>query len=223
MATATNRGTREGAAAVLHGVSYQEYARLTGLDANRHLRMAYFDGTLEMMSPRIHNHEHPSRRISLIITTVATTLGINYEAIGSGTIRRRGDGPLKGTGREPDQGFYFANVDRFPPDRDPDLDAGDPPPDLWVEVDNRVSSRAKLPTYARLGVPEVWRYRSESKTLRSLRLVEGTYQPIEFSLALPVLTPALVLEALNAGGSMREGEWLPWLQRWAVRFRPAQA
>ncbi len=221
MATVTKRGTHEAAAAVLHGVSYREYARLTGLDANRHLRMAYHDGTLEIMSPRISSHELPSERIALIIRVVALNIGINYEAIGSGTVRRRGDGPLKGTGREPDKGFYFANVDRFPTDREPDLDAGDPPPDLWLEVDNRVSSQAKLPTFARLGVPEVWRYRSQTNTLRFLHLIEGKYEPITHSLALPVLTPALVLEALNAGGSMREGEWLRWLQPWAERFRPA--
>ena len=222
MATVTQEESATGQAdvCVLHGVPFKMYARLTRHPDNAHLRMAYWDGTLEIMSPRIHKHEKPSRRISLIITTVAVVLKINYEGIGSGTIRLRGDGPLKGTGREPDTGYYFANVDRFPPDRDPDLDAGDPPPDLWVEVDNRVSSRAKLPTYARLGVPEVWRYRSETNTLRFLRLVEGSYQPLDRSLALPVLTPAVVLEALDAGATMREGVWLPWLQAWAERFRP---
>ena len=222
MAAIPQQTTRESAAAVLHGVSYKEYARLVKLDANRHLRMAYHDGTLEIMSPNIQEHEKPSRRISLVVTTVAVARGVMYEATGSGTYHRAGDGPRKGAGREADQSFYFQNVDRFPMDRDPDLDAGDPPPDLWVEVDNRASSRAKLPTYARLGVPEVWQYRSPSRQLRFFRLIGQAYEPIDRSLALDVLTPGLVLEALAAGIGLREGAWLPWLNRWAEQFPPGR-
>ena len=214
---------REGAAAVLRGVSFQQYLRLVRHPGNRSLRFAYFDGTLEIMSPRIHKHERPAGRIRLIVTTVAGVLGLNYEGIGSGTIRKRGDGPLKGTGREPDEGFYIQNVDRLPQDRDPDLDAGDPPPDLWVEVDNRVSSRGRLPTYARLGVPEVWQYRAESGKLRFLVLEGSDYRRVDRSLALPVLTPALVLEALQAGAGVPEGTWVRWLRAWAEPFRPPVA
>ena len=210
MATVTTR--EESGVTVLCGVSYKEYARLTQHPGNSHMRMAYFDGTLEIMSPKIHKHEGPSRRISLIITKVADALDINYEGIGSGTFRRAGDGPLKGTGREPDQGFYLTNLDRFPTERDPDLDAGDPPPDLWVEVDNRSSSRSRLPTYARLGIPEVWQYRAESKKIRFLRLDGSEYRSIDRSLALTVLTPDLVREALKHGEGLAEGTWVKWLR-----------
>ena len=41
---------------------------------------------------------------------------------------------------------------------DVELDAGDPPPDLVVEVDITSPSLDKLPIYVRLGVTEVWRY-----------------------------------------------------------------
>ncbi|MBO0719619.1 MAG: Uma2 family endonuclease, partial [Blastocatellia bacterium] len=34
----------------------------------------------------------------------------------------------------------------------------DPPPDIVVEIDIHHSSVAKLPIYAALGVPEIWRY-----------------------------------------------------------------
>ncbi len=220
MATVTKRGTQEAAAAVLHGVSYREYARLTRLDANRHLRMAYYDGTLEIMSPGMHEHEQPSRRISTIITSVADVLNLPYNGTGSFTVRRQGDGPRKGTGREADQSFYFASVDRLPMDREPSLDAGDPPPDLWVEVDNRSSSRTRLPTYARLGIPEVWQYRVESKQIRFLRLENIQYLSLEQSLALPVLTPALVEEALRHGATMIESHWVRWLREWSAQFHP---
>jgi hypothetical protein len=66
-------------------------------------------------------------------------------------------------------------------------------------VDNRGSSRGRLPVYAALGVPEVWRYRVRRGELRFVRLVDGAYEPLDRSLALPMLTPALVLEALALG------------------------
>ena len=223
MATATQLDRQDSGVTVLRGVSFREYTRLTRHPANRHLRMAYFDGTLEIMSPGIRQHGIPSRRFGLIIAAVAIALRLDYEATGAGTFRRRGDGPRKGTGREPDASFYFASFDRLPQDRDPDLDAGDPPPDLWVEVDYRASSTARLPTYARLGVPEVWQYRSPSRSLRFLRRAGDRYEPIDRSLSLPVLTPELVLEALAAGETLGEGRWLPWLLQWSQQFRPRVA
>src|SRR4051794_31662694 len=88
----------------------------------------------------------------------------------------------------------------------------DPPPDLWIEVDNRGSSRGRLPLYAALGVPEVWRYRVKQGRLWFGRLRDDHYVPIEQSLALPMLTPQLILEALKLGESLSESEWDPILR-----------
>ena len=160
--------------AVLHGVPFKAYVRLAMAPENRHLRMAYHDGTQEIVSPKLRNHEGPSDKLRIIITTIANRLGLPFDGSGSYTYRRAGEGPYRGKGKEPDQCFYFVNTGKVPRNRDPDLDAGDPPPDLWIEVDNRVSSAGRLPIYAALGVPEVWRYRARRKTLQFLRLVEGS-------------------------------------------------
>ncbi len=218
MATMTHQDRQHPDVTMIRGVSFKQYARMTQHPGNSHMRMAYFDGTLEIMSPKLRKHEGPSRRISLIITTVADVLDINYEGTGSYTFRRAGDGPLKGTGREADQSFYLGNVASLRTDRDPDLDAGDPPADLWVEVDNRSSSRSRLPTYARLGIPEVWQYRAESQKIRFLRREGTSYVPIDRSLALPVLTPALVQEALKHGEGLTEAIWVKWLREWVKQF-----
>ena len=218
MATVARSDRRHPDVTVLRGVSFKEYSRLTRLAANRFLRMAYWDGTLEIMSPILLEHERFSDRLRLLITTVADVLHLVYEGSGSFTLRRKGEGPRKGTGREADQSFYIQNVARLPMDREVDLVAGDPPPDLWVEVDHRASSRARLPTYARLGVPEVWQYRAETRKIRFLRLDGGASIQIDLSLALPVLTPALVQDALNQGRDMVESEWVKWLRVWARRF-----
>jgi Uma2 family endonuclease len=199
---------------VIHAVRFKDYVKIVMTPENRHLRMAYHDGTLEIVSPKLRKHERPSDKLRIVITTVADRLGLPYDGTGSYTYRRAGNGPYRGKGKEPDQSFYFANAGRVPKDRDPNLDAGDPPPDLWVEVDNRVSSKGRLPVYSSLGVPEVWRYRANRKTLQFLGLVGDSYETIDHSRSLPQLTPALVLEALELGGDISESEWVRLLREW---------
>ena len=205
---------------ILHRVPYRAYARLTGAWDNRHLKMAYHDGTLEVLSLRLYRHERASIRLRTLVTTVAQRLGLAYEGTGGTTFRRGGDGPFRGKGKEPDESFYFTSLGRISPRRGFDLDAGDPPPDLWVEVDGRLSRQGRWPVYAALGVPEVWSYRAGRETLRFLRLVEGQYRPIDRSLALPVLTPALVLEALASGDGLFDSEWVRVLRGWVDRTIP---
>ena len=217
MATAT-RSHRD--VLVLERVPFKTYVRLSRAEENQHLRMAYHDGTLEIVSPATQKHEIPSRRLSILVAMVADRLRLRYHGTRSSTYRRSGTGPFSGKGKEPDESFYFANVDRMPRDRDPNLDAGDPPPDLWIEVDHRVSSSARLPIYASLGVPEVWRYRSRRKTLQFLGLVDGLYVPIVMSRALPGLTPSLVIEGLTIGVGLLDSEWTPLLRNWVDRTSP---
>lgn len=218
MATATRREHPD--VTVLRDVPFDVYVQLVEGPANYHLRMAYHDGTLEIVSPIKLEHERPSRRLALIVCAVAEALGLAYEGTENTTFKRAGAGRLLGVGKEPDKAFYIANVARLPRDREVDLNAGDPPPDLWIEVDNRASSAGRLPIYAALGVPEVWRYQAKSGRLRFLRLAGDHYEPIERSPSLPVLTPALVLEALSLGGGLREVEsnWVRLLRDWTSRL-----
>ena len=164
----------------------------------------------------------PSDRLRIIITTVADRLGLPYDGTGSYTFRRAGEGPIEGKGKEPDQSFYFANAGRLPTDRDPDLDAGDPPPDLWIEVDNRVSSAGRLPVYAALGVPEVWRYRSGRRRLQFLRLVEA----LRADRPEPLLARADAGPGPGSPGPGRrplESEWVRLLRDWVARTIPRPA
>ena len=216
MATVTNRDldVRLPDVRFLYGVPYKTYVRLIRHPNNRHTRMAYYDGTLEIVSPIYYVHEGWSRRLSVIVTMVAKALNLDYNGTGGMSFHRAGDGPLKGKGKEPDQSFYFESLGRFPFDRNPEIDAGDPPPDLWIEVDHRVSSKGRLPVYAALGVPEVWQYRVNRKVVRFLRLIDGIYQPTDRSLSLPVFTPARVLEAMALGQDVAESEFVRRLEVW---------
>jgi Uma2 family endonuclease len=204
----------------LYLVPYDIYRHLSDAQENRHLRMIYLDGTLEIVSPRLEEHEIPSRWLSAVVTHVADHLGLPYHGAGSTTFRRQGVGVFGGQGKEADQSFFIQNAHRITRGRQLDLSAGDPPPDLWIEVDHRGSSKRRLNVYAALGVPEVWRYRARRNRLQFLQLVDSRYQPIDRSLALPVLTPELVLEALALGEGRLESEWIRLLRDWIARTFP---
>jgi Uma2 family endonuclease len=197
---------------VLYGVRYDDYVRLRRDESNNHVRMTYHDGTLELMSPAAL-HEKPVRRLGMLVTVVANQLGLSYDGSRSTTIHRGEKGRKKGHGKEPDESFYFANAARIAAKTSIDLEV-DPPPDLWIEVDNRSSSRGRLPVYTALGVPEVWRYSVSSRRLWFGRLTGGGYEAIDRSLSLPMLTPALVLEALALGENLMESAWIQLLGDW---------
>ncbi|WP_019498251.1 Uma2 family endonuclease [Pseudanabaena sp. PCC 6802] len=65
-----------------------------------------------------------------------------------------------------------------------------PPPDLVVESDYRHSSIDKFSLYAALGVPELWRYRK--KNLEVYQLIDGKYEQVTCSAALPTFPIAEV-------------------------------
>jgi Uma2 family endonuclease len=196
----------------LHGVPYDFYEEVRLAPSNDHARMTYYNGTLEIMSP-LYRHEKSSRRLGALILLVTSTLGIVCQGAGSTTFKQRGEGRKKGWGKEPDQSFYLASEPRIRGKVKIDLES-DPPPDLWIEVDHRGSSRGRLPLYAALGIPEVWRFNSRAKRIWFGRLEGGTYAEIDRSLALPMLTPEMVIEALSLGEGLSESEWAALLRTW---------
>ncbi len=201
---------------VLRDVAWESYCQLRDEESNDHLRMTYLDGTLTIMSPQLV-HDLDSRRFLHVITAVAKAWRIQFLAVGTTTLRRRGRANLKGAAKEPDEGFYLGDdVNRIRGKTTLDL-AIDPPPTLAIEVDNEADSEAALPTYARIGVPEVWRFHARDRTLWFGRLAGEIYEEIDRSRVLPRLTPSLVMEAVHtAQAACRdELEWHDWLEAWA--------
>jgi Uma2 family endonuclease len=179
--------------------------------------MAYHDGVLETMSPELR-HDRGSRRIHEVVMAYCEAFGVPCLMAGTTTARKGRPGTLKGRGKEPDASYFLRNDAEAIRGKDSVDQAVDPPPSLWVEVDNWGSSKTREETYAALGVPEVWRYRAPRKALRFLRLAAGVYEEIPSSASLPGLTPQIVLEALDEADrlvddaawrrSLRE-VWLP--------------
>ena len=89
---------------------------------------------------------------------------------------------------------YVRNADRIIGRHKIDLES-DPPPDVVVEIDVTNESLSKLPIYAALGVPEIWRY--DGRTAQFYELAGDAYRNESESRSFPRLKPAMLAEALE--------------------------
>jgi Uma2 family endonuclease len=207
--------SEEAPGTVLRGISWKTYLKLRDNPENYHIRMSYLDGELILMSPELI-HEDRAELLGLLIRGVTAGLGLEAKGIRTTTLRK-GTSRKKGSGKEPDNAFYLGqNERRMRKMKTLNLEV-DPPPDLAIEVDHKADSKRALKLYARLGVPEVWRYDVKNHTLWFGRLDGPSYVEIERSVALPRLTPALVLHAMDVfdQGEMGENAWFEWIKAWA--------
>ena len=90
----------------------------------------------------------------------------------------------------------------------------DPPPDLAVETEYSRSIVDKLPIYASLGIPEIWR--SDGAAIIALHLgADGQYQAQEFSWNLPFLRVAELNRFLLQFDGTDETAWIRSFRAWA--------
>ena len=145
---------------VLPCVSWETYERLLADDEERRVpRMTYDQGVLELVTPSMP-HEVDAATITRIVDIVAAILGIPIRSAGSTTFRRK---DLE-RGFEPDASFYIQNEARIRGQREVDLTV-DPPPDVVLEMEMSRSALDKLPLFASMGIPEVWRCDGQRVTI----------------------------------------------------------
>ncbi len=186
---------------LLSNVSWGTYERLLKDHQNSSAPRFTFDrGMLEIMSPS-PEHEKLNRRIAQLVLAVTEEMDIEAEDFGSTTFRRE---DLE-RGFEPDSCFYIQNEEQVRGKDRIDL-AFDPPPDLVIEIDITSPSINKLPIYARLGVPEVWRY--DGGKLEILKLENDEYVESTESVALPSLTSSVLSQLVERSKSLRRTVWL---------------
>ena len=193
---------------ILRNISWATYQCLLADHADSSApRFAYDRGTLEITSP-LAEQEEPNRAIALLVEVVAEELGLDLRNLGSTTLKRED----VQRGVEPDSCFYILSEPRVRGKAGIDL-ALDPPPDLVVQIDITSPSLEKLPIYAQLGVPEVWRYDGHSVTI--LRLAGEAYVAAAESAALPPLTGEVLSRFVAASKTQPRTAWLRALRAWA--------
>jgi Uma2 family endonuclease len=208
MVAVKNRADR----VLLYNVSWEQYETFLEASGDRSsARMAYDNGTLEIMTP-LPEHEYFKEAIGDAVKDAAEELEIDYESYGSTTWRKQ----IKLAGVEPDNCFYFQNEAIVRGRLDLDLSQGDPTPDLVLEIDMTSKSLDRFPIYARLGVPEIWSY--DSGALKIYHLHNGEYVSAQLSLALPQLPiqelPQLIEAHRQAGRRAIRKAVREWARQW---------
>jgi Uma2 family endonuclease len=161
-------------------ISWELYEDMLEAIGERPIHMTYDQGRLEIvtLSPL---HEKVKTAIARLLEAYADAIDVDIEGLGSTTFKRK---DLR-RGLEPDECYYVAHAADVAGKNKLDLKV-DPPPDLAIEVEISPPDVARVPIYAALGVPEVWRY--DARGLTPMRRVRsGMYVPAERSLAFPDL------------------------------------
>src|ERR1700712_4249955 len=129
---------------------------------NRPIRVTFFRGRIEIMSP-LPEQEEFKKIIARLIEAMSLQRGLPMRGFGSTTFRRE----REESGLEPDECYYLKNELKVRGMKRVDSIVH-PPPALAVEVDITHRSIPREPIYAALGVPEVWRYDGTKLSVRLL-------------------------------------------------------
>jgi Uma2 family endonuclease len=149
----------------------------------RHVRVTYADGEMELMT-LFRAHERAKKKLAMFVEALAAELEIDIDAAGSMTFRR--EDLVRGL--EPDECYWIQHesIMRDRNDHDPDRD---PPPDLAIKVEVSRRTMDRMEIYAKLKVPEVWRW--DGHRLTFCGLVRGRrYEEMTHSRAFPPLRSA---------------------------------
>lgn len=162
MATVMERPPRPQGYLQLDDISWQLYDILQDGLGERHLRITFDRGKLEIMtlSPEHERIKHSLRRL---VEILLEELDLPEACFGSMTFREE---ELE-KGLQPDECYWIQNEEAVR-----DMDEFDPkihpPPDLVLEVDITSSSIDRLSIYETFGVVEVWRWHDNHLEFRIL-------------------------------------------------------
>jgi Uma2 family endonuclease len=216
MSTAVVSAPAPGQSLLLWDVDWTTYTRFLRLFAERPgYRLTYDRGDLEIMAPLV-NHDDQADFLGDVVHVVTEELGLPLHRGGSVTIRRR---PVK-RGIEADRCFWIANAHKMKGRKRLDL-RRDPPPDLAIAVDVTRSCMDRMSIYAKLRVPEIWRLSEDALTFHILH-ANGRYEAADMSKAIPILTPAKVMEfVLMAREADDQNTVTRQLRRWVRKAKRA--
>jgi Uma2 family endonuclease len=198
---------------IQHGVGWHDYEEL--LDAvgeASSVRICYDEGTLQVMSPS-SKHEYVTQLIERLVDRISIRQRIKVLFYGSSTLKKQSEQQ----GAEPHACFYVQTADVVGTKEQIDFNT-DPPPDVVLEIDIHHESISKFPIYAAFGVPELWRYDGEALTIYHLR--DGQYVLSDASLALPIITSAVLTKFLARSPKEDQYDIVLAFEAWLSGQRP---
>jgi Uma2 family endonuclease len=196
-----------GRSLVLDNVDWRTYSRLLrAFDGRRSVRMTYDRGWLEIMMAS-YQHEGPAYLLGRCVDVLTEELNLTIAGGGSTTFRKR----RKLRGLEPDNCYWIYSEPKIRGKKRIDLRV-DPPPDLAIEIEVSRRVLKRLPIYAALGVPELWRY--DGQHLAFLILDAGQYLEQPSSKTFPGLSSADLARVLALEGQMDVNAMIKQFRAW---------
>jgi Uma2 family endonuclease len=196
-------------------ISWSEFeAILLELGEGRSSRVAYFDGTLEIMAP-LPEHETAKVFLGDFVKALLNELEMDWISLGSTTFKQQ----LMAAGIEPDDCFYIQNCQQMVGKTRLDLTI-DPPPDLAIEVD--LTSKTQISAYEALKVPEIWCYDNGNLkffVLQNGRYVESPASPNFPSLPLLESLPRFVRQGQTEVMSAVQRSFRQWVRQQVAERR----
>ena len=193
---------------ILCGIRWATYQQLAADLGEQPVRLAYDQGTLEIMTPSFE-HERFNRLLADIAQALAFGMDLSIEPAGSTDFSRE---DIE-RGFQPDSCFYLGdNVEAIKGKKRLDVSI-DPPPDLVLEVDVTNRSLDKLPLYASIGVPEIWRF--DLDRIIMYRLEGATYQEVSTSHVFEGVSTTDLLNFVQQADEMPRKALFFHIMRWA--------
>ncbi|NNJ27373.1 Uma2 family endonuclease [Alienimonas chondri] len=186
---------------LLEGVSWETFRALRDEPANDHIRMTYDRGRLELLMTVSSSHGEVSSLLGFLIEQFLSETDRDWRGLGDFTV----EGEDVARSLEGDESYYIANVEAIRGKTRIDFDAGDPVPDLSVEVVVSNPMLDKPAVYAALGVRELWTWRNDAVTVRTLS-PEGAYEESEDSPSLPGFPFAATVDLLRRRAELTKPE-----------------
>ena len=170
---------------VIRGVRWHVYDCLSeAIREGQHVRLAYDGKDLEIMTAG-YLHERYKELLGKLVAAVTLALDIDRGTCGETTWKR----PEVERGLEADLSYYFDPEKRAAAKaawaRKSKEIADYPNPDLAIEIDLSGPKVDRPGIYAKLRVPEVWRFDGETLVIGHLR-EDGSYASAESSQFIPV-------------------------------------
>lgn len=197
---------------LLHPIAWPNYRLIADAFTGVNVRITYDRGDLEIMTK---SGAHVMWKTFLGRLVEVLTEETDQPVLNCGEMTCEREDLERAV--EPDECFYLTNEPLMRGKLEIVLGV-DPPPDLFLEIEVSRSAIPRLPIFAALGVPEVWRFDGEAVTFLNLS-ANGAYVAVERSRYFPFLAPTDLLAVLQRRGQADDNSLVRSFRQWIRQQR----